>query len=109
MAYSAPVQRSPSSLRASANGEKQRNVRTTIRYGTKQWKALRKQKMQLNPLCECDHCIKNDACLEAQLVHHIIPVEQRPDLLLEMTNLMSVTHECHKRIHKEMGTYAGDT
>lgn len=39
----------------------------------------------------------------AELVHHIIPVEERPDLALDLGNLRSLCSECHNREHPEKG------
>ena len=37
----------------------------------------------------------------AQMVHHLIPVERRPDLALELSNLISLCYRCHERRHPE--------
>ncbi len=37
----------------------------------------------------------------AEMVHHIIPVKERPDLALELSNLRSLCNECHEREHPE--------
>ncbi len=37
----------------------------------------------------------------AVMVHHIIPVEERPDLALDLNNLRSLCSECHNREHPE--------
>lgn len=42
----------------------------------------------------------------AQMVHHIIPVEERPDLALDLNNLRSLCNECHNREHPEKGRQA---
>lgn len=39
----------------------------------------------------------------AQMVHHIIPLEERPDLALDLNNLRSLCNECHNRQHPEKG------
>ena len=43
----------------------------------------------------------------AQMVHHIIPVSERPDLALELSNLQSLCFECHNREHPEKGEKGG--
>jgi len=37
----------------------------------------------------------------AVMVHHIIPIEERPDLALDLRNLRSLCNECHNREHPE--------
>ncbi len=39
----------------------------------------------------------------ATMVHHVIPIEQRPDLALNLDNLRSLCDECHNRRHPEKG------
>jgi 5-methylcytosine-specific restriction protein A len=73
---------------------------------SKRWKVLRLQKLQAQPLCEC--CHKKHIITLATEVHHIVPVEsvstEREMILLmfDFDNLMSLCHECHAEIHKEM-------
>lgn len=43
----------------------------------------------------------------AQMVHHIIPLEERPDLGLDLDNLRSLCNECHNKKHPEKGRQAG--
>ncbi len=42
----------------------------------------------------------------AEMVHHIIPREERPDLALTLSNLRSLCNECHNKIHPEKGRQA---
>lgn len=37
----------------------------------------------------------------ATMVHHMIPLEERPDLALDLDNLRSLCDECHNRRHPE--------
>ena len=37
----------------------------------------------------------------AQMVHHIIPLSERPDLALNLSNLRSLCSECHNKVHPE--------
>lgn len=39
----------------------------------------------------------------AELVHHVIPLEERPDLALTLSNLVSLCQECHNKRHPEKG------
>ena len=42
----------------------------------------------------------------ARMVHHIIPVEERPDLALDLNNLVSLCWECHNEEHPEKGGHS---
>ncbi|MEG0146244.1 MAG: HNH endonuclease [Clostridia bacterium] len=39
----------------------------------------------------------------ATMVHHIIPVEERPDLGYDLNNLVALCDTCHNRRHPEKG------
>ena len=39
----------------------------------------------------------------ATMVHHVISIEERPDLALDMDNLRSLCEACHNGIHPEKG------
>lgn len=43
----------------------------------------------------------------ADMVHHIIPLEERPDLALNLDNLRSLCNKCHNENHPEKGRQAG--
>lgn len=43
----------------------------------------------------------------AEMVHHIIPIEERPDLALELSNLRSLCNACHGAEHPEKGQKHG--
>lgn len=79
---------------------------------TQRWRNLRLKKLQAQPLCECDECKANGKITPATEVHHIVPVEsvttieQMEALMFDYNNLMSVSHECHARIHKEMFSHS---
>src|SRR2546422_11469031 len=57
------------------------------------WEKLRRIKLAQDPLCEIQtHCAGVTAADE---VDHVIPIRQRPDLRLVMSNLQSACHRCH--------------
>ena len=77
-------------------------------YHTAAWKRARQAAlMRDNGMCQ--------ACMErlragygirprrAEMVHHIIPLEERPDLALELSNLRSLCSACHAQEHPEKG------
>lgn len=37
----------------------------------------------------------------AEMVHHRLPIEQRPDLRLDITNLESLCNQCHAITHAQ--------
>lgn len=77
-------------------------------YHSAKWKRVRAQALSRDQgMCQ--------ACMErfrqgtgirprrAQMVHHVIPLEERPDLALDLNNLRSLCYECHNREHPEKG------
>lgn len=65
-------------------------------YHTTQWRKLRKAKLAINPLCECDACKKRSVALPANVVDHIKPVKDGGDFW-SMENLQSMNSTCHNR------------
>ena len=65
------------------------------------WQKVRRIKLARNPLCECS-CGRL-----ADTVHHIESVEDRPDLRLKMSNLMSLTRKCHEDLERKIGKRFG--
>lgn len=59
------------------------------------WRQLRSRFLQANPLCQCDECTSAKRCLPATVVDHRIPIEERPDLRLEWSNLRAMAKACH--------------
>ena len=71
---------------------------------SKEWRQLRWQKLEANPLCEL--CQRRGHVVAASCVHHIVEVESgRTDeecreLAFRWTNLQALCRECHAEIHK---------
>ena len=77
-------------------------------YHTKAWKRVRALAMQR----DCGMC---QDCMErfragygfkprrAQMVHHLVPLKERPDLALELSNLRSLCYACHEKRHPDRG------
>jgi 5-methylcytosine-specific restriction protein A len=61
------------------------------------WQRLRKAKLASDPLCECDGCRRTGALVPADVVDHIEPIEERPDLRLTWSNLRSMAKAHHDR------------
>ena len=78
------------------------------RYKTAAWRRARTAAL------ERDHYICQD-CLSAKqrgerlrpraatTVHHIIPIKEHPELMLELSNLVSLCDPCHNKRHPEKG------
>ena len=64
-------------------------------YQSRRWKRVRAIKIINNPLCE--DCLLEGKTIQVQEVHHIIPIEVRPDLAFDYDNLMSLCVEHHKK------------
>lgn len=57
------------------------------------WQKLRRVKLSQDPLCQIrTHCIGITGASE---VDHVVPIRDRPDLRLVMSNLQSACHACH--------------
>lgn len=52
----------------------------------------------LGKYTEGEHKAKKTMLKKANTVHHIIPVKERPDLALDLDNLISLSHEAHEII-----------
>jgi len=50
----------------------------------------------------CQMCGKRGGKLHA---HHIKPVVEHPELAYDFNNLITLCEECHKKLHKQLGTY----
>ena len=77
---------------------------TTERGYDSDWEVLRKSKLATDPVCEIRLLCQGEVATE---VDHIIPIEQRPDLRLEWSNLQSCCKRCNvakARQNGEKGT-----
>lgn len=62
------------------------------------WQKLRKQKLAADPLCECDDCQAGvKRVTGANVVDHIEPIAERPELRLVWSNLRSMAKTCHDK------------
>lgn len=75
-------------------------------YKTRAWRAARQMAL-IRDNFMCVMCVKDVACgvrrrpRGAQMVHHIVPIKDRPDLALELDNLQSLCNDCHNKAHPE--------
>lgn len=77
-------------------------------YHTNAWKRLRAVALQRDGgMCQdCMDKLRDGLKVRphrAEMVHHIIPVEERPDLALNLNNLRSLCNACHAARHPEKG------
>ena len=97
---------------------KQAKDKATI-YNSREWKALRIEKLKSQPLCEMH--LKEGRYVSAHCVHHIVPIEtattmeemKRLAFCSNMSNpldgLMSLCDECHHKIHEEMKSFSKES
>ena len=77
-------------------------------YHTAAWKRARAQALRRDRgMCvDCMARFETGAGKRprrAQVVHHIQPLEERPDLALNLANLVSLCADCHAKRHPEKG------
>lgn len=77
-------------------------------YKSRAWRSLRAMALERDHWL-CQDCLAAKARGEmirprtATVVHHILSVEARPDLRLEIDNLVSLCDACHNKRHPEKG------
>lgn len=80
-------------------------------YHSKAWKRVRRLALERDQGM-CQDCMDRFRAgygikpHRADMVHHIIPREERPDLALNLANLRSLCNECHNKRHPEKGRQA---
>ncbi len=52
--------------------------------------------LRRQPLCQI--CLKTGLYTQAQEVHHIKPIRERPDLRLDAANLQALCKPCHSTL-----------
>lgn len=70
---------------------------TTLRGYGRDWQTLRESFLRDHPLCA--RCLAQGVIRPATVVHHVQPVEQRPDLRLNPDNLEALCRNCHELEH----------
>lgn len=71
----------------------QRTPQGTVVYNTKRWKVLSKKKLDIQPFCE--KCWKENRERVADVVDHIIEIQDDKSKAYTFSNLMSLCHSCH--------------
>jgi len=67
-------------------------------YKTAKWKSKRENVLRRDEYM-CRECRRYGRTTPATTVHHILPLEQRPDLKLNSQNLISLCEQCHNKMH----------
>lgn len=62
-------------------------------YQTKAWHKIRDKRKRNNPLCQ--HCEERGRIKPMQVVDHITPIDEAPDLALDYDNTQSLCNFCH--------------
>lgn len=71
-------------------------------YKSTAWERAREQALiRDNHLCQ--HCLKRQRLTLADMVHHIKPISDYPDLALVLDNLLSLCNSCHNKEHGAEG------
>jgi 5-methylcytosine-specific restriction protein A len=70
-------------------------------YNSKEWKMLRRKKLELNP--ECEQCLREDRITRATMVDHIVPIKKGGGVF-SMSNLQSLCWNCHSRKSAKEGS-----
>ena len=78
-------------------------------YHTLAWKRVREMALERDHgmCCECMRRFEAGYGIRpkrANMVHHIVPVKDRPDLALRLDNLESLCWEHHEQLHPEKRT-----
>ena len=83
-------------------------------YNSREWKALRIQKLRANPLCEI--CQQHGIVRSAHSVHHVVPIETATTMeemkrlaFCGLDGLMSLCDDCHHKVHEEMKSFSKES
>lgn len=69
-------------------------------YTSKEWKRKRQQILRRDGY-ECRECRRYGRRRDAVEVHHIKPVDEYPEMAFLSSNLVSLCHACHNKMHPE--------
>lgn len=94
------VERAKQSLAESHRSYNQRRPDSDQRYKTTRWRKLSIAFRRKHPLC-CE-CEAQGLVRVADLVDHIEPAKEKPELFFEWRNLRALCHRCHNRIGRKV-------
>ncbi len=85
-----------------SNEKKSKSERYAVKYSSfyssKDWRALRDYKRELNPLCE--KCYAKGIIKDTEEIHHMVSIEADMSKALELDNLISLCKSCHDSEHE---------
>lgn len=67
-------------------------------YNDKRWHNLRTRVLKRDGY-QCKECLRYGRVTQANTVHHIKPVDGKPELYLNSKNCLSLCAECHNKMH----------
>lgn len=70
-------------------------------YNTRSWKTKRVAVLKRDSYL-CRECKRYGKVTGANTVHHILPLQERPDLKLDSKNLISLCEEHHNQMHNRL-------
>lgn len=79
-----------------------RNKKAKKFYDSDPWQKCRLLALQRDYYL-CQSCLRNKLITFANIVHHIKPLEDYPELALVLNNLETICLECHNKEHPEKG------
>ncbi len=68
-------------------------------YKKPAWRKIREMALSRDDYL-CQHCFDEGVFKQADLVHHIVYVENDFNKALSLENLVSLCHACHNEVHK---------
>ena len=85
---------------------KEKSLKEKGFYHSKAWRAVRKQVL-IRDKNLCRHCLESGKITLATTIHHVMELDRRPDLALDINNLISLCRICHEetRVKPEREAY----
>ena len=71
-------------------------------HKSKRWREKRKQILKRDNYL-CQECKKYGRRVDGEVVHHIIHVDEAPELAFVDDNLVTLCSKCHNKLHPEKG------
>lgn len=79
-----------------------RNKEVKKFYNSREWEVCR-TKVLIRCYYLCQECLSRKRIKVYDVVHHIKPLLDHPELALAEDNLIALCHACHNRIESEQG------
>lgn len=92
-----PKQHQPKKYAKESAPEWQHSIARKIRQ-KRSWRKLSKLMLTQQPVCKDPFGDHGERLEGSQQVHHIEPLEKRPDLALVVANLLPVCTKCHAKL-----------